>query len=183
MKQIKVRIKRSYVLTVTKKRTKASQYGTSTNGPRLRSDTKLEYCIQQFGKDPNRRWVRKAAECCRQTGKWKPLGLVGLYLAAYENRYKRKWPGSKLGLVDLHRDMKTLHKRLGLEVPAAIEAVFSERMKWVSNQISLLLNRDAYAKHVVPVIETLKTARKQRGEQAEWEGTRSTEAACEEVLL
>lgn len=143
----------------------------------------LRYNLERFEENPTRKWAKKSLEVATFHQVWDGLSLTGKYLQQYAKRFYREWPGSRAGLVNLVQDTTLLYSRVGAEAPAAIEAVFSAKMKWAVNHAGLLTNQDSYARFVVPTIEKLRDERRRQGEQAEWKGARSSEASYEEVKL
>lgn len=114
---------------------------------------------------------------------WPPLAVTGYYLRQYERRYRRKWRASRDGLKRLHGEMKTLIQREGTEdTVLGIEAVFSPKLKWVTNHMGALLSKDAFAKHIVPVMDAIREERRPAGEQAEWGPDRSKKGYIEVKL-
>jgi hypothetical protein len=155
--------------------------GTPPQGKGVDQSAELAYNSRTFEKDPSKRLVKKSLVLARKLETWDPLSLVGLYLESYEARYFREWKGSLFGLSNLHREMKKLFERVGDEAGDAVVAVFSPKMKWVDNQVGLLLSIDAYERFIVPAIAAGRTDRK--GEGSEWTGSRSEVGGCEEVDL
>lgn len=176
-----------YGLIYVKSSHTASDTGTRTekkSRPDLATERELDYYRSQFRTDPSRRLVRKSLALAKKTGVWDSLSVLGFYLEHYEKRYYREWRGSLVGLVDLFRGVEILVKRVGTEeAREAIEAVFSPKMSWASNQMGLLLSKDGYARFIVPAMDLVRHNKRERGEQAEWTGDRSKESKAEEVEL
>jgi len=140
---------------------------------------------EKFDRLPNKRFATAALAAMEKESydSFPPLSLTGLFLSTYEQRYKRTWRGSRDGLKKLHEQVELLFQREGAADTAwAIQAVFSPKLKWATNQMGLLLSRDAYTKFVVPVISLMQEARRGKGEQAEWDGDR-TDMGSREIEL
>ena len=114
---------------------------------------------------------------------WSMAGLVGLFIQGYQDRFKRKL--STLGasfFVEVVTNLATLVIRVGMrDAVDAVEAVFSEDLRWVSSSHhKFLLNEANYAKYLIPVMSKLEGSRRPAGEQSEWTGD-SASPGAEEV--
>lgn len=145
----------------------------------------------------NRRWghvdpePRRAVRCTRSEAiralrdedgsPMTEIGLFGLYVERYEDRYKRRWPFTAEGSAATVRDLAIMAARVGPEEAAkVIRLIFSAKFKWVTNHAAALANKDFYAKHLIPALDETIT---QGGEQSEWRRGRRDERGFEEVEL
>ena len=120
------------------------------------------------------------------TGEWPTVAVLGRYIAGYENRFKRAWPAGPVALRDAIKRIATLVQRDGAEgACAAVDAVFSTHLRWVSGDLlGFLLNETNYVRFVIPAMaKVTETRTKHAGEQAEWSGTRTENGTYEEVSL
>lgn len=150
---------------------------------KVASTINVVYCEGEFLANPSRATAVNAAMHLRDqpVRLWSAAALLGRYMLRYERKYRRPFKGSREFVMSLHKDINTLIEREGREdVARGIDAVFSDKLKWVTmNHMGFLLNKDNFTKYVVPVMaEPTKAA----GEQSEW-GQRSDDVASEEVRL
>jgi hypothetical protein len=142
----------------------------------------LGYYVSQFEKDPSPSQALRQVKLARQASIWDGLSLLGIYLEQYTERHGREWRGSSVGLKQLYIDLKQLHQRVGDEAVDAIEAVFGEKMAWVTNELGLLMSVDGYERWIVPAITAMKRADgRLGGEQSEW-GLERTAVSCVEEI-
>jgi hypothetical protein len=148
---------------------------------RVDPEAQLDYNLREFEKNPTKRTAKLSLAVARKVERWDPLAVTGLFLEQYAQRYRRDWKGTTHGLQTLFREMKKLFERVGDEAETAVIAVFSPKMKWVDNQVGLLLSTDAYERFIVPAMDAVRRDRK--GEGSEWSGSRDEVGGCEEVDL
>jgi hypothetical protein len=130
---------------------------------------------------------RIAAEmAATPTKDWPTVAVLGRYIGGYENRFKRAWPAGPVALQSALRGVASLVQREGAETAcAAIDAVFSQHLRWVNGDLlGFLLHETNYVRFVIPAMSRVEeTRRKQAGEQSEWSGPRSETSAYEEIIL
>ena len=110
----------------------------------------------------------RAAEEERRTGKWSKQGLFGVYVEAYERRYRREWKLSSREGGVVASDLTTMVRRVGVaEGLRAVRLVFLEQ--WIERHHHILADRDLYERFVVPLLA------RRKGEGSEWTGDRTDE--------
>jgi hypothetical protein len=115
---------------------------------------------------------------------WPVLAVVGWYMDRYRKRFCREWKGGVPVVAQLYTDITCLTLKWDVETTVdAIEAVFSDAMKWVKgDHLGFMFNDSNMTRFVIPAVDVVKAARRGKGEQAEWSGARKAEG-YEEVSL
>lgn len=112
--------------------------------------------------------------------RWPTFVVLGKYIRCYERRYCREVRGGSSVVATWYRDVVSLVNREGSEdAVRAIDAVFGEKLRWVDNQLGFIVNKNTYARFVIPAMHATEATRRPRGEQAEWSGDRHEEGAEE----
>lgn len=154
-------------------------------GKRAREMGKLERVFSEGGRGALQAPLQ-ALELVRgdERSTWPVLAVVGWYMHQYRKRFCREWKGGIAGVRQLHFDVTCLTLKWDVELAVdAIEAVFSDALKWVKgDHLSFMFNGNNMTRFVIPAVDVVKTARRGKGEQAEWSGKRG-EAGFEEVAL
>jgi hypothetical protein len=164
------------------KRKRATKLTPKRTSHILEVRRKLEYYTHHFAKEPSVALSRRSVSLAKKHGVWDALSLLGLYLELYKHKYGREYAGSQVGLLTLYRDIKLVHQRVGDECVDAIRVLFSDKMNWASNPLTLMVNRDGYERFIVPIMAAVKK-RKQSGEQSEHTGPRDGKPSSKEVEL
>jgi uroporphyrinogen-III decarboxylase len=92
---------------------------------------------------------------------WSPMVIVGHYLLQYEAKHQITWEGNKKDFKKILQAAVQLIERYGVEKAyLAIEAVFSEKMRWVMFPDSILLSEQNFQRYVVPVMTQIREKNK-----------------------
>lgn len=109
----------------------------------------------------------------KKPDEWTLQALFGLYVAMYEDRYKRRWPYTSATSQIVVNDLRLLvvrEKEMATAIKA-VRAIFTHsKLRWInSTHHDMLADRDKYFKHVFPYVFEEQQA---KGEQSEWGGAR-----------